>query len=63
MILTGETEVLGMNPSLHIEKQVTDCLSHVTTKLPYMLTNIHNFLHYSHVLTYLLHGAESFLRS
>ena len=34
MIPTGETEVLGMSPNLHTDRQVTDCLSHVTTKLP-----------------------------
>jgi len=58
MILTGETEVLGMSPSLHIDKQVNDCVSHVTTKLPYMLTKIHNFVHYSHVATFILDYSE-----
>jgi len=45
MIRTGETVVLGMSPSLHTDKQVTNCGSHVTTKLPYVFTNIHNFVH------------------
>jgi hypothetical protein len=58
MILTGETEVLGMSPSLHTDKHVTACLKHVTTKLRYILTNIHNFVYQSHVAALILDYSE-----